>query len=396
MPSDAPVIATPEAATPAPAEPTVAPVTPTPTQAVASASPPPLASTLGARLQATLDAAVADGFIPGVTLSVRLPDGSDWTGASGMADREAGLAMQPETRVPIGSLSKLFTAVVVLQLVEEGRISLDDPIAAHLPGLLPAGEAITIRMLLQHTSGVYDYLEDRRFVARAYANPSQVWAPTELVAYANEFPQRFVPGTPGGWDYSSTNYVVLGLLIEQVTGNQLAAELDRRIFTPLGLEQTFSTPPDRVDGPQARGYSRDIAQPALSLSFAFGTANIVTTVADMQRFGAALFGGELLAPELLAEMQRFVDGKGRYAMPELQYGLGLMANQLQLGPGPDGQARSLEDGYVLGHIGGVNGFRAAIWYAPERDLLLVVGMNQGSTDPNELASRVLETLLDAP
>lgn len=332
---------------------------------------------LAAELQALLDSAVAGGAIPGAVLSVRLPDGRTWSGAAGLADRETGMPMTPETRVRIGSLSKLFTAVITLQLVEEGRLALDSPVATWLPGLLPDGEAITVRQLLQHTSGLYDYLEDRRFVAQAYADPARTWAPAELVAYANEFPSSFRPGA--GWDYSNTNFVVLGMLIERVTGAPLAAELERRIFTPLGLEATYAVPPDRVDGPQARGYSRGEDLGEVSLSFAFGTANLVTTADELRRFGAALFDGELLGPEAMEQMQAFVNGKGQYEMPELRYGLGLMANRL-----PPGES------LVLGHIGGINGFRAALWYAPEHDILIALAVNQGATDPNELAAEVLE------
>ncbi|GIV97822.1 MAG: hypothetical protein KatS3mg057_2479 [Herpetosiphonaceae bacterium] len=109
----------------------------------------------------------------------------------------------------------MFTAVVVLQLVEEGRMNLDAPIATWLPGLLPDGERITVRQLLQQTTGLYDYLEDRRFVNLAYLDPNRVWSPNELVAYAAQFPRAFEVGSEGNWDYSSTNYVILGMLVEQ-------------------------------------------------------------------------------------------------------------------------------------------------------------------------------------
>lgn len=355
----------------------------------------PIDAALAAELQALLDAAVADSEIPGVTLSVRLPGGAIWTGASGLADRDEGAAMTPDTRVRIGSLSKMFTAVVALQLAEEGAIELDAPVATWLPGLLPDGDSITVRQLLQHTSGLYDYLEDRRFVALAYAEPEREWAPQELVDYANQFPLSFAPGEEGAWDYSNTNFVVLGMLIERVAGNPLAAELDARIFTPLGLDDTYAVPPESVDGPQARGYSRSEDREEVSLSFAFGTANLVTTADDLRRFGEALFDGELLAPATMEQMRALVGGKGQYDMPELQYGLGLMANRLPVGPARDGGERAAEDGAVLGHIGGINGFRSALWYAPERDILIALSVNQGATDPNGLATAVLDALLAA-
>jgi peptidoglycan/LPS O-acetylase OafA/YrhL/CubicO group peptidase (beta-lactamase class C family) len=359
------------------------------------AASPTFDPALAAAIQQILDAVTADGRIPGAVVSVRTADGAAWTGAAGVADRDSAAPMAPETLVRIGSLSKLFTTVVALQLVEEGALELDAPVERWLPGLLPDGDTITVRHLLQHRSGLYDYLEDRPFVSQAYQQPERAWAPEELVAYATGFPLLFTPGEQGSWDYSNTNFVVLAMLVEQVTGNTLAAEIRARIAEPLGLEATFSTPPDEVEGPMARGYSEGVDQTDVAMSMAFGTANIVTSMGDMRRFGEALFGGELLEPETLAEMQQFVDGKGRYNMPALAYGLGLMRNRLPLGPGPEDEPRPMALGRVMGHIGGFGGFRAAIWYAPETDILLVVSVNQAATDPNELATLVLDAALQA-
>jgi peptidoglycan/LPS O-acetylase OafA/YrhL/CubicO group peptidase (beta-lactamase class C family) len=363
-----------------------------PAAAPAPGSAPAFDPALAARLQELVDATAADGYVPGLALSVRLPDGSTWTGATGTADRRNGLPMTVETRMRIGSLSKLFTAVAALQLVEEGAISLDEPVETWLPGLLPNGGRITVRHLLQHTSGLYDYLEDRRFVGEAYADPGRQWAPEELVAYASRFPARSAPGER--WDYSNTNFVVLAMLIERVSGEPLAAQLDRRIFTPLGLEATYVAPAQEIAGPQARGYSRSETHARHSLSFAYGTANIVSTAGDLRRFGEGLFGGKLLRPETLAEMQQFVSGRGQYDMPALEYGLGLMGNVLPVGPGPDGQERPTAAGRVIGHIGGINGFRSALWYAPDADVVIALSMNQGAADPNRLATRVMNALLE--
>ena len=129
------------------------------------------------------------------------------------------------------------------------------------------------------------------------------------------------------------------------------------------------------------------------MSFAFATANLVSTVEDVQRFAQALFDGQLLQAETLATMSSFVDGKGQYNMPELAYGLGLMRNQLPVGPGPDGQARPPEVSTVLGHTGGWGGFRSAVWYAPESGITLALGLNQSDTDPNILATQVVDAIL---
>ncbi|MEN9936172.1 MAG: hypothetical protein RLZZ387_2751 [Chloroflexota bacterium] len=365
------------------------------TQAPPTPVPPEntVAPALGAELQRVLDAAVADGSIPGAVLSVRLGDGTTWTGASGIANREDGTPMSHATQVRIGSLSKMFTAVVVMQLVQEGALELDAPVSRWLPDLLPDGDLITVRQLLQHTSGLYDYLEDRRFVAEAYRDTGRQWEPRELVDYATNFPLSFEPGSEDAWDYSSTNYVVLGMLVEQVAGLPFAEVLHQRIIAPAGLHHTYIVPDDTVQGAQARGYIRGEDQTDVAMSFAFATANIVTTAEDLRLFGAALFWGDLLELETRAQMEQFVDGKGRYEMPYLAYGLGMMRNRLPIEPGPDGEPRQEAVSRVFGHIGGFGGFRAALWYAPESETLIALGMNQAATDPNDLATNVLNTIL---
>lgn len=395
-------------ATPAPtAEPTAEPTAtattePTPT---ATQQPTPTATEVGlapfdpglaATLQQILDQTVADGKIPGAVLSVSVPGQEPWTGSSGIADRQTGRAMEPLTNVRIASISKIFTAVVVLQLVEEGTIELDAPMSTYLPELVPNGDAITVRNLLQHTTGLYDYLEDRNYAAaQAYGNPQQQPEPRELVAYANRFPPAFRSGTPGAWDYSSTNFVILGLIVEQATGNPLAQEMRRRIFEPLGLSATFFQPDEPVPDGSSRGYSENIDRSAAAMRFAFATANLVSTTADVRRFGEALAGGELLEPASMEQMYTFVSGQGQYNMPALEYGLGLMRNVLPVGPGANGQPRPAAASTVIGHIGGFGGFRSAMWTAPDSGITIALGVNQGATDPNILATSVFDAILTA-
>jgi D-alanyl-D-alanine carboxypeptidase len=360
-----------------------------PTAAAQQAFDPALA----AKLQRILDQTVADGSIPGAVLSVSLPGQAPWNGASGVAARKTNQPIQPATHVRIASISKVFTAVVILQLVEEGKISLDAPVASWFPGLLSNGDKITVHNLLSHTSGLYDYLEDRNFVNGAYKQPGRAWAPRELVEYAAKFPAAFRPGAKGAWDYSSTNYVLLGMIAEQVTGRALGQEMQQRIFAPLELTQTFFTPEQAVQGEQARGYSNAIDQTDAPMSIVFATASIVSTADDVRRFADGLFEGRLLKPDTQALMQTFVNGKGQYNMPKLEYGLGLMRNQLPVGPGPGGQPRSAEVTTVIGHIGGFGGFRSAVWYAPASGITFALGVNQAATDPNKLATRVFEAVL---
>jgi D-alanyl-D-alanine carboxypeptidase len=350
---------------------------------------------LAVELQHALDQLVADGKIPGAALALHIPGQVPWTGASGFANQDRSQPMEPTTQIRIASISKVFTAVVVLQMMEEGKLDLDTPIAAWFPQLVPDADTTTVHNLLNHTSGLYDYLEDKQFLAQAFAAPDYDWAPEELVAYAAQHRSAFRPGTKGAWDYSSTNYVILGMVIEEVTGHSLAHEMRERIFIPLGLEHTFFAPDDEVRGMVARGYRHRNDQTNLSLSFAFATANMVSTVSDVQRFGDALFGGRLLRPETLEMMFTFENGKGQYNMPALEYGLGVMRNQLPVGPDAAGRARPMGASMVMGHTGGFGGFRTALWYAPESGITIALGMNQGATDPNILATRVFEAVLES-
>jgi peptidoglycan/LPS O-acetylase OafA/YrhL/CubicO group peptidase (beta-lactamase class C family) len=359
------------------------PANPTPTPL------PALAPELTAELQSLLDDAVDNGFIPGVVLSVSVPGRAPWSGASGLAERDEERAMSPDTPVRIASVSKMFTAVVVLQLVEEGRLSLDEPVATWLPDRVPGGKRITVRQLLQHTSGLYDFLEDRNLIGEMQRDTSYEWEPQELVDYAARFPQRAV----GRWDYSSTNYVVLGMLVEQVTGQPLAQQIRQRIFEPLGMRHAAFLPQDPVPAMLAHGYSYENDLTTSSMSFAFATANLAMTAGDLQRFGRALFSEELLQPETRDMMLEFVSGRGQYDMPALEYGLGVMQNRLTIGPAANGEERPDSANLVLGHIGGYGGFRSVLWYAPDSGVVIAIGLNQAQTDPNDLAAEVLDRVL---
>jgi peptidoglycan/LPS O-acetylase OafA/YrhL/CubicO group peptidase (beta-lactamase class C family) len=367
-----------------PDQPTQTPAAPTPTPL------PVLEATLTNELQDLLDDFVDNGFVPGVQLSVSIPGRTTWSGASGLADRAQDRPMRADTPVRIASVSKMFTAVVVLQLVEEGRLTLDDPIATWLPDSVPSGNRITVRQLLQHTTGLYDYLEDRNLIGEMHRNTSYVWEPQELVDYAARFPQRAI----GRWDYSSTNYVVLGMLVERVTGQPLAQQVRQRIFDPLGMRHAAFLPQEPAPDMLARGYSYENDLTASSMSFGFATANLAMTTSDLERFGRALFSEDLLQAEtrdiMLAD---FVSGRGQYDMPALAYGLGVMRNRLPIGADANGDRRPDATNLVLGHIGGYGGFRSALWYAPDSNVIITIGLNQAQTDPNDLAAAVLDRVL---
>jgi D-alanyl-D-alanine carboxypeptidase len=215
---------------------------------------------------------------------------------------------------------------VVLQLASEGRLSLDEPVNRRLPGLVRGGSRITIRDLLSHRSGLPDVADDPQVINGSRSN----WSPRQLVALAAEQPRTATPGTTFG--YSSTNYLVLGILVERVTGRSIGAEVEQRIARPLGLADTAYVP-GRIDGPHVHGHRlpshqgvvdasaepRDVD--AQSVRWAGAAGDIVSTAPDLADFLAALLRGRLLSAAQLRAMETIHDG----------YGLGLLVRHTPCG-----------------------------------------------------------------
>jgi D-alanyl-D-alanine carboxypeptidase len=280
-------------------------------------------------LQDSLDASVAAIGVPGATMTVIGPNGARWTGVNGLADRENNTPVSPEMKFRVASVSKTFTATVILQLVREGLLSLDDTLESVLPGVVPNASRITIRQLLNHTSGLFDYPHAEKpfnFFAEMYRNPLRKWTPAELVAVTNTNDPYFPPGT--GFHYSNINYVLLGLIIEKRTKRTYAEEIRSRILVPLGLRNT--SVPDGPDMPEGstRGYHYDdtlqtadkwVNVTRFDPSWGFGTAAIVSNSADLLIWLEALMKGTLLDEQRRKEMFTFVS----IGFPGFEYGLGL-------------------------------------------------------------------------
>src|SRR4051794_14141056 len=280
-----------------------------------------------AKLQHALDAVVSSGapgaiaLVRGGRRSVRLVSGYE-----NLATRRP---MRPGDRFRIGSVTKTFVATVVLQLAGEGTLALDDTVERWLPGPVPGGANITVRQLLNHTSGLGDYADDA-FVKRVLDDRGRVWAPEQLIAIGTSHPPPFAPGA--GLAYSSTGYIALGLIVEAATGHPLSTELRRRIFAPLQLRSTsFDTTP-RIAGGHAHGYTRyhggrrplDISD--IGQSFAWAAGAIVSTTDDLARFYRALLRGRLLRADLLAAMQTTVPAAGQ------EWGLGIIETPHRCAP----------------------------------------------------------------
>jgi len=282
--------------------------------------------------QAAIQQLVTDG-VPGAIGYAR--DGGTVTvAASGLADLATKTPIAVGDRVRVGSLTKTFVATVVLQLAAERLLSISDTVSRWLPGLVPGGAGITIRELLQHTSGIYSYTNDPGFLQALFSDPTRVWRPAELVRIAVAHPPVFPPGT--SLAYSNTDYVLLGMIIQAATGHPVGQQLQARIFTPLGLRDTYlpyANPHLRT--PYAHGYL--LGQPGatgpadatvFSPSWAGAAGGIVSTAADLARFYTALLSGKLLPAAQLQQMMTTIPipmGQG------VGYGLGVESVPLPCG-----------------------------------------------------------------
>lgn len=345
------------------------------------------APALSAAFDSMLEASRVSLGAPGALLYVAGPGIGVYQNASGVADQASGAPLDANARIRIASLTKLFVAVVALQLVQEGWLALDQSVEHWLPGLLPGGDQITVRQLLQHTSGLPDYLSDE-IVRHARRNPAHVWSPQELVAEALRRAPRFRAGVSQRWTYSNTNYVVLGLIIERVTANSLDLELRQRIIEPLGLRNTALAPSTADPGDLARGYVRGADYTELNMSVAWAAGGMTASVFDLGVFLRALFGGELLNPEMLATMEQWHPAGGGLEGADLAYGLGLMRRTLPTAAGLSPASR-----LAIGHTGALGGYRIAAWYFPASDITIVTALTSFEAQPNVVVVRTLETLV---
>jgi D-alanyl-D-alanine carboxypeptidase len=308
-----------------------------------------------AALQSALEEFAADWVPAGVSAAVLWPDGAFWEGAAGLADAPAGRLLGADDPMVIGSTTKSFTATVVMQLVEEGLLGLDDPVAPYFPdwGL---NEALTVRHLLGHHSGLWNYTTDALF-----GQVEERLDPAQVVRDAAARGELFAPGAH--FHYSNTNYTLLGLLIGEVTGRSAHDAIRARILDPFGLEDTFMAWYEErlVTVPPAGG---DPATPALTGlgTGAYTAGALASTPADLVRFGAALFGGDLVSPETLALMVTPGEAGGEGAT----YGLGV-------------EILEVAGHTVWGHRGGMPGYQSALFYLPESGVIVALCAN--STEP---------------
>ena len=330
---------------------------------------------LRASLETTL-AEKATERVPGATIAVSSPLGN-WSEATGLADIANNIPVTTSDRFEVGSVTKPFVSATILKLVEAGTLTLEDKLTDWLPAevtaKVPNSEQITIRQILNHTSGVANYSDP--LVQQGTINPElfqRDWQPEELLEFLNGVEPFFAPGE--SWQYSNTNYILAGMVIEAATGNNVAAEIRANVIQPLNLDNTFFAEEEEIPGGYIKGYFDVNADGVLddvsvaNLSWAWTSGSIVSTTEDLTQFAQALYGGDLLSEASLAEMLTFVDTGQGYS-----YGLGVTSFE------------TLDLGTVIGHDGGNIGFQANMWYAAE-DNFTYVDLINGRANQGQLAT----------
>lgn len=316
------------------------------------------------------------GIAPGAVLMVKTPQ---WTylNSKGVSDIESKAPLHCDTPFEIGSNTKMMTATVLMQLAEEGRLSLDDPLSRHLPDLaaqIPHGQKITLRQLASHTSGIFSYTDNATdgtpgIMEGALGDASMLkkgYTPTQLVKFAIDHgTPTFEPGESGKWAYSNTGFVLLGMIIEKLDGEPLGKIFERRIFKPAGMQDTqlWNGVPEAEFGlPKAyykAPYAFETSEWNMSQGWAAGA--VISTPDDMARFMRFLTEGRLF--ENADTFEAMVNGGGPADNPFLTYGIGI----------------GEKSGGGLGHGGQTLGFQSDIGIFPEEDVVVIVWTNTANS-----------------
>jgi D-alanyl-D-alanine carboxypeptidase len=324
--------------------------------------------------QADLDALVAAGP-PGAVLTVRHGERTQRY-TSGYADPVAGLRMRAGDRFRAASQMKSYTATVVLQLVEERRLRLDDPVDRILPGAIPHdyGQGVTVRHLLQNNSGLVDFNTDPRVLAPYLAGDfAHVWTPQQLLDIAFEHEPIFPPGTR--FNYSDTNFFLAAYVVEKLTGRPFDHALRTRILKPLNLRGTDLPVTDRIWGRHAHGFLGELDLTGI-YPWAWAAGGLNSTADDSATFYRALFAGRLLGPRMMRELVRTIEVTDS-DLPS-RSGLGVQ--------------RWTPCGVAWGHSGNTPGYLVYTWISPDTRHEVMLMMNE---DPQSAgaANAVFESLL---
>jgi D-alanyl-D-alanine carboxypeptidase len=333
----------------------------------------------GPELTERLDRAVAEvreqAGIPGVVVGLWMPGKGSYVRATGVADTVTRLPMTADSYVRIGSETKTFTVTALLELVDDGRIGLDDPIAKYVRGV-PNGHRITLRQLAGMRSGLFPYTADADFIHDLLSDPERYFNPREALTYGFRHANTFGPGED--FQYSNTNLVLLGLVIEKVTGRKLADVLHERVLRPAGLRHTLFPQDDEFPEPHPRGYTDQTLSGEVedvtdwNPSWAWAAGAMISDLHDLRRWAKVVATGELLSPETQAQRLKMLPT----GYPGTDYGLGIF-----------------ETNGWIGHNGSIPGYETVTVYLPSQKATLVIMINTDvvvdGQEPSTLLARAV-------
>jgi len=305
-------------------------------------------------LDAAIETAMKEASIPGAIVGIWAPEG-EYVKTFGVADEATGAPMETGFYHRIGSISKTFTTDALLILVDQGKVSLDDPIAKYVPEV-PSGDTITLRNLARMSSGLTTYDESDEFVDGYFADTSQSYTPSQMLSFALDKPAAFEPGTE--FSYSNTNTTLIGLVVEKVSGQSLAEFVAENILAPLEMTHTSYPTTAEIPEPHAQGYTKvgDIEEIATTWnpSWGWGAGNMISTLDDMKIWAKEIGTGSLLEPET---QQERINSNVQWS-DDTTYGLGIFN----------------ANGW-LGHSGSIFGYQTLVLYLPEQQTSLVFFTN---------------------
>jgi D-alanyl-D-alanine carboxypeptidase len=335
-------------------------------------------ATFATRVDSLVKAYMAETHAPGLSVAVIRGRDTLMMAGFGLADRAAGKQATPATIYEIGSITKQFTSASIMRLVDQHKLSIDDELPKYLPQIPLHGNRVTIRNLLTHTSGIHSYTE----VPAWQPHWGDDLAPDSIMGFVAKDTFDFAPGTR--YKYDNSGYVLLGMVIEKVSGQTYAKFLENEIFKPLELTHTSYCPSHPTDPAFAAGYSKDGngVKPAayLSLTQPFAAGALCSTVGDLVMWERALTSGKVVSPESFALMSTAAtlnDGQ------KIRYGFGLVPGEMS------GHA-------FINHSGGIPGFATMEYYFPADSLAVVVFTNYDGASPNVLAGNIARIVYGLP
>ncbi|WP_329439374.1 beta-lactamase family protein [Streptomyces sp. NBC_01426] len=315
-----------------------------------------------AKLDAAIEKTLRETKVPGAIVGLWAPGKGSYVKTFGVADKATGAPMKSDLNFRIGSETKTFTVTALLQLVDQGKIGLDDAIGTYIAGV-PNGDKITLRELAGMRSGLFNYSEDAGFDKALLTNPNRVFTPKELLAYSFKHPVSFAPNAT--FEYSNTNLILLGLVVEKITGRPLREVINQDVLVPANLGGTLFPTGGEYPDPHPQGYTNQSLSGKIvnstdwDPSWAWAAGAMISNLQDLRSWAKTVATGTLLKPETQAQRLKT---QPIGVIPGASYGLGIFDVQ----------------GWI-GHNGSIPGYETLTVYLPEADATMVIELNTDVT-----------------